>query len=78
MARRSTSGAVPGTWHASWSAAGSTCSASTSLQSRFGIEEIQERFADSARWALREVREARFHSRVAPPVPAVAACVERV
>lgn len=43
-----------------------------------GVEEIQERFADSERWTLREVREARFHSRVAPPVPAVTACVERI
>lgn len=41
-------------------------------------EEIQERFSDPELWTVREVREAQFHSRVAPPVPAVAACVERV
>lgn len=41
-------------------------------------EEIEEAFSDAARWAAPcGVRKERFHSRVAPPVPEVAACAER-
>jgi len=39
--------------------------------------EVRRRFAPSAGWRLLHCGPATFESRVAPPVPAVAACVER-
>jgi SAM-dependent methyltransferase len=40
-------------------------------------DELRERFAPEAGWRIRELRPAVFQSRVAP-VPAVAACMERL
>lgn len=40
--------------------------------------ELRERFTAAQGWRLLTTRAAEFSSRVAPPVPAILACVERV
>ena len=40
--------------------------------------ELRERFAPHRGWGVVDIREAQFLSRMAPPVAAVAACVERL
>jgi len=42
------------------------------------IEEVQARFTPEKGWRILELRATDFHSRVAPPVPATIACIERV
>ena len=44
---------------------------------RVTFEELRARFTLARGWRIREVREAEFLSRMGP-VPAIAACVERV
>ncbi len=41
-------------------------------------DELRSRFAESQGWRIMDIRTATFHSRVAPPVEAIAACVERM
>ena len=41
-------------------------------------EEIRARFTSKSGWEIKTLRPAEFHSRVAPPVPAITACIERV
>lgn len=41
-------------------------------------QELQARFSVEHGWRLRAVHPAEFLSRVAPPVPAICACLERV
>ncbi|HSL42665.1 MAG TPA: methyltransferase domain-containing protein [Anaerolineales bacterium] len=41
-------------------------------------EEIQARFTTDKRWHIKEVEQVEFLSRVAPPVPAICACMERL
>ena len=41
-------------------------------------DELQARFTSDRGWHIREVQSAEFLSRVAPPVPATAACIERL
>lgn len=41
-------------------------------------DEVRSRFQSGNGWRLLEVRSAEFLSTVAPPVPAIAACVERI
>jgi ubiquinone/menaquinone biosynthesis C-methylase UbiE len=42
------------------------------------IEEVQERFTSAQGWRVLECRSAEFLNRVAAPVPATCACVERI
>ncbi len=39
--------------------------------------ELQMRFGEEKGWRILDIRPAEFHSRVAPPVAAIVACVER-
>jgi SAM-dependent methyltransferase len=45
---------------------------------RISADELQARFTSDKGWSIREIKSVEFLSRVAPPVPAVAACVERL
>lgn len=42
------------------------------------VEELQARFTADKGWRIKEIRSVEFLSRVAPPVPAVCACIERL
>jgi SAM-dependent methyltransferase len=41
-------------------------------------EELQARFTPEKGWQIKEIQSVEFLSRVAPPVPAICACVERI
>jgi SAM-dependent methyltransferase len=41
-------------------------------------DEIQLRFTAERGWKIREIQAVEFLSRVAPPVPAICACIERL
>lgn len=41
-------------------------------------EELQARFTQKKGWHIREIQAVEFLSRVAPPVPAICACIERL
>lgn len=41
-------------------------------------DEIQERFTTDKGWRILEIQSVEFLSRVAPPVPAICACIERL
>lgn len=41
-------------------------------------EELQARFTTDKGWHIKEIQSVEFLSRVAPPVPAVCACMERL
>ena len=41
-------------------------------------EEFQARFTAERGWRIQEIQSVQFLSRVAPPVPAICACVERL
>ncbi len=45
---------------------------------RISPEELQTRFTVEKGWRIREIRTTEFLSRVAPPVPATCACIERL
>lgn len=47
------------------------------LPRKIGIEEVRTRFTPERGWHILELRSTEFHSRVAPPVPATIACIER-
>jgi len=40
--------------------------------------ELRGRFEETQGWRILDIRTAEFHSRVAPPVAAIAACIERL
>ena len=42
------------------------------------IEEIRERFSSAAGWQIHDLQTAEFHNRIAAPVPALRACIERI
>ena len=42
------------------------------------IEEVQARFTADKGWHIKEIQSEEFLSRVAPPVPAICACIERL
>jgi SAM-dependent methyltransferase len=44
---------------------------------RISAEEMQSRFTPEGGWRIKEIRSVEFLSRVAPPVPATCACIER-
>lgn len=41
-------------------------------------DELRARFTSEKRWLIRDIQAVEFLSRVAPPVPAVSACIERL
>ena len=41
-------------------------------------EEVQARFTSEKGWHIKELQAVEFFSRVAPPVPAICACIERL
>lgn len=41
-------------------------------------EELRSRFTSEKGWHILDIRPAEFLSRVAPPVPAIRACIERI
>ncbi len=45
---------------------------------KISVDEIQTRFSVEKGWCIKEVRTVEFLSRVAPPVPATCACIERL
>lgn len=45
---------------------------------KISAEEVRARFTPEAGWRIIDLRVAEFLSRVAPPVPAIAACIERL
>jgi SAM-dependent methyltransferase len=48
------------------------------LPRQISKEEVQARFTPEEGWHIHDLRSAEFHSRVAPPVPAIRACIERL
>lgn len=45
---------------------------------RITAEEIEMRFTTERGWRIKEIQRVEFLSRVAPPVPAICACIERL
>jgi ubiquinone/menaquinone biosynthesis C-methylase UbiE len=45
---------------------------------QISMEELQARFTTDKGWHITEIQRTEFLSRVAPPVPAVCACIERL
>ena len=45
---------------------------------KINASELQERFTPGKGWRIKEIQAVEFLSRVAPPVPATCACVERL
>ena len=45
---------------------------------QINADELQTRFTPEKGWHIHEIRSVEFLSRVAPPVPAVSACIERL
>ena len=48
------------------------------LPRQISAEELQARFTMDKGWRIREIQAVEFLSRVAPPVPAICACIERL
>jgi SAM-dependent methyltransferase len=48
------------------------------LPRQINAEELQVRFTPEKGWRIIEIRPVEFLSRVAPPVPAICACIERL
>lgn len=45
---------------------------------KINASELQERFTPEKGWRIKEIQSVEFLSRVAPPVPATCACIERL
>lgn len=45
---------------------------------KISAEEVRARFTSEKGWRIKEIQAVEFHSRVAPPVPAVCACIGRL
>ena len=45
---------------------------------QINADEIQDRFTPERGWRIREIQSVEFLSRVAPPVPGICACIERI
>ena len=45
---------------------------------QISAEEIQARFTVEKGWRIKEIQSVEFLSRVAPPMPAICACIERL
>lgn len=50
----------------------------SSMPRRVSAEELQTRFTSEKGWQIKEIQSVEFLSRVAPPVPAICACIERL
>lgn len=50
----------------------------SSMPRRISAKEVQGRFTARAAWRIKEIQTTEFLSRVAPPVPAICACIERL
>ena len=50
----------------------------SSMPRQISAEELQRRFTPERGWQIKEIQPAGFLSRVAPPVPATCACIERL
>jgi SAM-dependent methyltransferase len=50
----------------------------SSMPRQIAAEELQARFTSEKGWQIREIQSVEFLSRVAPPVPATCACMERI
>jgi ubiquinone/menaquinone biosynthesis C-methylase UbiE len=48
------------------------------LPRQVGMDEVRARFTPEKGWHILDLRSTDFHSRVAPPVPATLACIERL
>ena len=48
------------------------------LPRQVSAEELRERFTEDKGWQIKEIQHVEFLSRVAPPVPAICACIERL
>jgi SAM-dependent methyltransferase len=45
---------------------------------QISAEELQARFTVEKGWRIKEIQSVEFLSRIAPPVPAICACIERL
>ncbi len=50
----------------------------TNMPRQISADEVRGRFTKENGWQIREIQSVGFLSRVAPPVPAICACIERV
>ncbi|HEY9528654.1 MAG TPA: class I SAM-dependent methyltransferase, partial [Anaerolineales bacterium] len=50
----------------------------SNMPRRITVDEVRGRFTKENGWHIREIQSVGFLSRVAPPVPAICACIERV
>jgi SAM-dependent methyltransferase len=48
------------------------------LPRKISMDEVRERFTTERGWKILQLRSTEFLSRVAPPVPAMIACIERL
>jgi cyclopropane fatty-acyl-phospholipid synthase-like methyltransferase len=48
------------------------------LPRQISADELQARFVSNKGWHIKEIQSVEFLSRVAPPVPAICACIERL
>jgi len=48
------------------------------LPRQINADELQARFVSNRGWHIKEIQSVEFLSRVAPPVPAICACIERL
>ncbi len=50
----------------------------SSMPRQITADELQARFTIDKGWRIKEIQSVEFLSRVAPPVPAIGACIERL
>jgi cyclopropane fatty-acyl-phospholipid synthase-like methyltransferase len=50
----------------------------SNMPRKINVQELQARFTQETGWRIKEIRSVEFLSRVAPPVPATCACIERL
>jgi ubiquinone/menaquinone biosynthesis C-methylase UbiE len=50
----------------------------SNMPRQINAEELQTRFTRERGWQIKEIQPVEFLSRVAPPVPATCACIERI
>jgi SAM-dependent methyltransferase len=50
----------------------------SNMPRKIDAQELQARFTPGNGWQIREIQQVEFLSRVAPPVPATCACMERL
>jgi cyclopropane fatty-acyl-phospholipid synthase-like methyltransferase len=50
----------------------------SNMPRKINAQELQARFTQERGWRIKEIQSVEFLSRVAPPVPAICACIERL